>query len=314
MCESPSRGSRTCGEAAEQKRESKDIAKDGITVEDILSARDGGRKSYPTSPSPPCRNCRCASPRSRRWKSSTPMRWVIRPRDVEAGPGPARSSCTRSRTSRGRRCPSDVSILKMTLFQSISKPVGAMPRMAILPPLFIVSIMSRKAGAAPDISRPTSKPSFMPIVAHHVARASPCEASTTCSTPSLRASVEPRRVDVGDDDLARADALRDQRAHDADRPGAGDQHVLADQVEGERGVHGIAERIEDRGDLVGDVVGDRHDIVLRDREIFAEGARPVDADAERVAAEMAAAGAAVAAMRRRRCGPRRRRAGRPCSR
>ena len=97
---------------------------------------------------------------------------------------------------------------------------------------------------------------------------------------------QPHRVDVGDDDFSRADALRHQRTHDADRPGAGDQHVLADQVEGQRGVDGIAERVEDRGDLVGHVVGDRHDIVLRDRQIFAEGARPVDADAERVAAEM----------------------------
>ena len=77
---------------------------------------------------------------------------------------------------------------------------------------------------------------------------------------------QPHRIDVGDDDLARADALRDQRAHDADRPGAGDQHVLADQIEGQRGVHGIAERIEDRGDLVRHVVGDRHDIVLRDAD------------------------------------------------
>ena len=80
----------------------------------------------------------------------------------------------------------------------------------------------------------------------------------------LPREVQPHRVDVGDHDLARADALRDQRAHDADRPGAGDQHVLADEIEGQRGVDRIAERIEDRGDLVGHVVGDRHDIVLRD--------------------------------------------------
>jgi hypothetical protein len=34
--------------------------------------------------------------------------------------------------------------------------------------------------------------------------------------------------------------------------GAGDQHVLAQQVEAERRVHGIAQRIEDRADLVVD--------------------------------------------------------------
>jgi hypothetical protein len=82
--------------------------------------------------------------------------------------------------------------------------------------------------------------------------------------------IQPVGIDVGDDDLARADGLGDQRAHDADRPGAGHQHVLADQVEGQRGVDGIAERIEDRGDLVGHVVGDGDDIVRRQRDIFGE--------------------------------------------
>ena len=35
-------------------------------------------------------------------------------------------------------------------------------------------------------------------------------------------------------------------------------------------MHGVAERIEDRGDLVGNVVGDRHDVVLRDGDILGE--------------------------------------------
>jgi hypothetical protein len=35
-------------------------------------------------------------------------------------------------------------------------------------------------------------------------------------------------------------------------PGAGDEHVLADEVEGERGVRGVAEGVEERRDLVGD--------------------------------------------------------------
>jgi hypothetical protein len=52
--------------------------------------------------------------------------------------------------------------------------------------------------------------------------------------------------------VARTDKPRDRDGHDADRTGAGDQHVLADHVEGERGMGGIAERIEDRGDLIVD--------------------------------------------------------------
>ncbi len=107
---------------------------------------------------------------------------------------------------------------------------------------------------------------------------------------------QPNRIDVGDHDLARADALRHQRAHDADRSAAGHQHVLADQIEGQGRVDGVAQRVEDRGNLVRNVVGDRHDIVLRKGQIFAESAGPVDADAQRVAAQMPPARPAVAAM------------------
>ena len=44
----------------------------------------------------------------------------------------------------------------------------------------------------------------------------------------------------------------DGRRHQADRPGARDQHVLAEDGERERGVHGVAERVEDRGDVLVD--------------------------------------------------------------
>ena len=71
----------------------------------------------------------------------------------------------------------------------------------------------------------------------------------------LLGELQALRVDVGDDDMARADMARDRGGHDADRPGAGDQHVLADKIEGERGVDGVAERIEDRADLVVDASG-----------------------------------------------------------
>ena len=52
--------------------------------------------------------------------------------------------------------------------------------------------------------------------------------------------------------MPRPDMARHGRRHDADRPGAGDEHVLADEIEGQRSVHGIAERIEDGADLVVD--------------------------------------------------------------
>ena len=52
--------------------------------------------------------------------------------------------------------------LKITLVQSIDISDGGIPSIAIRPPWFMVSSMVRNAGGAPDISRPTSKPSVMP--------------------------------------------------------------------------------------------------------------------------------------------------------
>ena len=51
----------------------------------------------------------------------------------------------------------------------------------------------------------------------------------------------------------------------ADRSGAGDQHVLADDVEPQRGVRGVAERIEHGGDVVVDVR--RHDEHVLGRDV-----------------------------------------------
>ena len=102
-------------------------------------------------------------------------------------------------------------------------------------------------------------------------------------------------VDVGDDDLARAGVAAHGDRHQADRPGAGDQHVLAHEIERQRGMHGVAERIEDRRDLVGHRVRNEIGVRRGDGDVVGEGAGPVDADAFGVAAQMRAPGAAIAA-------------------
>ena len=117
-----------------------------------------------------------------------------------------------------------------------------------------VRSMSRSAAALPDISRPTSKPSCMPSCLHRVVERLARDVERQ-RRAHLACELQAIVVDVGDDDVARADEAHDRRGHDADRPGAGDQHVLADDVERERGVHGVAERIENRGDLIVDRVG-----------------------------------------------------------
>ena len=80
-----------------------------------------------------------------------------------------------------------VSMLKTTLFQSTAAAAGMMPSRAIRPPCAMLSIMSLSAFGLPDISRPTSKPSFMPSCACTSGRRS-FETSTTRVAPILAAS------------------------------------------------------------------------------------------------------------------------------
>ena len=64
--------------------------------------------------------------------------------------------------------------------------------------------------------------------------------------PHRAGQLEPVVGDVGDDDVTRAGVAGDDRRHDPDRAGPGDEHVLAEDRESERRVHGVAERVEDR--------------------------------------------------------------------
>ena len=78
--------------------------------------------------------------------------------------------------------------------------------------------------------------------------------------------------------MPRADMAGDGGCHDADGAGVGDQHVLPHQIEGQRGVNRIAERVEDCADLIVDLIGQRHDIEGGQAQILGEGALFVDAD------------------------------------
>src|SRR5690606_95573 len=84
--------------------------------------------------------------------------------------------------------------------------------------------------------------------------------------------------------------------HDADRTGTGDQHVLADHVELQRAVRGVAVGVEERGQFAGDLVGDRPQVAGRHHDVLGERAIAVDADADGVRAQVLLAGTAVAAV------------------
>src|SRR5207248_4007725 len=51
-------------------------------------------------------------------------------------------------------------------------------------------------------------------------------------------------VYVGDDDVAGASVPANWNGHATDRSRAGDKDVLADEIEGKRGMHGVSQRIE----------------------------------------------------------------------
>ena len=166
--------------------------------------------------------------------------------------------------------------------------------MAIFAPWLMLASMSRKAAGLPDISRPTSKPSVMPSFF--------CTSGSVCladvhrfGDAHLARQFQTVGVHVGDHHVARAGVPRHGRGHDADGSRAGDQHVLAQHRKRKRRVHGVAEGIENGGDIEVDAVMMPPDVGHGQRDVFGERAGPVHAHALRVRAQVAPAGQAIAA-------------------
>jgi hypothetical protein len=111
----------------------------------------------------------------------------------------------------------------------------------------------------------------------------------------LARQIQPVRILVGDHDVPRGRVPHHGGSHDSDGPGAGDEHILAQHGKRKRGMDGIAEGIENRGDiqiyagLVTPQVGHRH------RDVIGKRAGAVHADALDVRAQMPPAGQAIAA-------------------
>ena len=132
----------------------------------------------------------------------------------------------------------------------------------------------------------------------------------------IAGQVQAEGVEVGDGDVAGAGVADDGDGHEADGACAGDEHVFAEDGEGEGGVDGVAEGVEDGGDVFGDALVVTPDVGHGEGDVFGKGAGAIDANAGGIGAEMAAAGEAVpaasagdvafAAKRGRRRGSRRR--------
>ncbi len=99
-------------------------------------------------------------------------------------------------------------------------------------------------------------------------------------------------ADVGDENFGSASGAGDGDSHEADRADAGDKDAAAADAGGHDGVHGVAEGIEDGGNVVGDVGVDGPDVFFGDGDEFGEAAFGVDAENIDLFADVAVAGAA----------------------
>ena len=185
-------------------------------------------------------------------------------------------------------------MLRTTRGRSTETSPAGSPSRASRPPWVMLATMSLSASGWPDISSPTSKPSFMPSVPLHLGEGR--RTGVDGERHAGRAGqLEPVVADVGDDDVAGAGMSHDRCRHDADRAGAGDEDVLAEHPELQGRVHGIAEGVEDRGDVEVDLVGVPPGVHRGQGDVLGEGAVALDADADGVGAQVPAAGQAVAA-------------------
>ena len=169
-----------------------------------------------------------------------------------------------------------------------------MPSIAIFAPWLMFASMSRNASALPDISRPTSKPSVMPSCFWTSAQRAFGYVESDRRAQLLR-EIQTERIHVGDHHEARAGVLRDRRCHQSNGAGAGDQHVFAEHGKRQRGVDGVSERIENRGDIQIDGGSVTPDVGHRQNDKFGKRSGPIHADSLRMRAQMAAAGQAVPA-------------------
>ncbi len=102
-------------------------------------------------------------------------------------------------------------------------------------------------------------------------------------------------VDVRDHDITRSRVFCDCRRHDADRPRAGDEDIFSEEIEGERRMRRIAERVE-AGEIIGRNIGIAvPDVRDGDAEIFRKCALTVDSDSACGVAEVTASGETVPA-------------------
>src|SRR5213596_4239431 len=102
----------------------------------------------------------------------------------------------------------------------------------------------------------------------------------------IRRASSPERVRLAGDDEPRAGVTGYGCGHQADRAGADDQHVLAEDGEAERRMDRVPERVEDRGDLLVDARPVVPDVGHGQDDLLGKRAVAVDAQADGVRAQV----------------------------
>ncbi len=106
---------------------------------------------------------------------------------------------------------------------------------------------------------------------------------------------QPKGVDVGNHHVPSARVPRHRRTHQANRTGAGDEHIFSQHWERQGGVNGVSEGIEDGRDVLINGRGVTPDVAHGQRDVFRECAGPVHPDSLGVGAKMTPARQAIPA-------------------
>ena len=125
------------------------------------------------------------------------------------------------------------------------------------------------------------------------------------SRAHLARKIEPEWIHIGNYDMARAGVAHHGNSHDADGPGAGDQHVFSEHRKRERCVDSVAEGVKDCSNFLIDTGMVTPDVGHRQRNEFGKSARAIDAYALRVIRKDGAAPRGSCGSGRTQRGPRR---------
>ena len=142
------------------------------------------------------------------------------------------------------------SLNTISLTSSVISAVG-MPRIAIEPPWAMLSIAARMRRLGTGHLEGHVEPLDHAQLALDVGEVALARVDRDRRAHPHR-QLAADRVGLRDHDIPGARVADDGRRHEPDRAGAGDQHVLAEDRERERGVDRVPERVEDRRDLLVD--------------------------------------------------------------